>query len=220
MIPTLRNVPKKQLIPRNVLNKDKCPKCINNFFLFNEDYKTCKNKNEIPFDECYLNEEKSTYYFCNNTDYNSINNCKRCLKKDSCSLCQDEYTFINDNKTTCIKKKEIEGKYILDNNDSSNYIKCSQLFKDCNLCYLNECNACNEGFIFIDENFLECISKETINFDEYFTEDNITYYSCKSDKYKDNEKCKEEANNELNSSQYLKNIKFLMIIFIVSLLLF
>ena len=70
---------------------------------------------------------------CNNTNYNSISNCKKCSNNNSCSFCQDEYTFINGNKSICIAKSEIEGKYIPDTNDTSNYIKCSTIINNCNL---------------------------------------------------------------------------------------
>ena len=89
-----------------------------------------------------------------------------------------------------LKIMKLEGKYIPDINDTSNYIKCSNFINNCDLCNVSQCQKCNDGYIFIDENFLECISKESINLDLYFSYDNITYYSCSNEKYKENEKCK------------------------------
>ena len=165
-------------------NKDKCIKCLDNYFLFNNETKMCYEKGQIPIENCYLSEDNTTYYSCNNTNYNSISNCKKCSNNNSCSFCQDEYTFINGNKSICIAKSEIEGKYIPDTNDTSNYIKCSTIINNCNLCNTTQCKLCNDEYIFVDDNFSECIAKDTINFDFYFTNDNITYYSCNNTKYK------------------------------------
>ena len=169
---------------------DNCIKCIDNYYLFNNETKICYEKNQIPIEECYLNEENTTYYSCNNTLYNSIKNCKSCSNKNSCSFCQDEYTFINKNKSYCFEKNEIQGKYILDINDNSNYIKCSDFINKCNICNNTQCILCEAGFIFIDDNFTKCVTIDSINLDIYFTNDNITYYSCINEKYKNDDKCK------------------------------
>jgi hypothetical protein len=98
-------------------NNEKCIKCQNNFFLVNNDEKKCVEKSKIEsIDEYYLNDENTTYYSCNNSLYNSEQNCKKCSKKDSCYYCQDEYTFIDGDKSACIKKEQLEGKYIIDPN--------------------------------------------------------------------------------------------------------
>ena len=181
-------------------SKDTCIKCIENYYLFNNETKICYEQNQIPFKDCYLNEENTTYYLCNNTKYNSINNCKRCSSNNSCSFCQEEYTFINGNKSLCIEKKNlIEGLYIPDINDTSNYIKCSYFINNCDICNVSQCHKCDDGYIFIDGNFLECISKESINLDLFFSYDNITFYSCSDEKYKDNEKCKRIFSTTISS---------------------
>ena len=91
--------------------------------------------------------------------------------------------------------------------------KCSDFINNCKLCNINYCILCKEGFVFIDDNFLKCIPKESINLDYYITNDNITYYSCKNNKYKNLEKCKalllnkefiDDKNNNLIESQYLE----------------
>ena len=171
-------------------SQEKCNKCIENYYLFNDEKKICYEKSQIPIEYCYLNEENTTYYSCNNSIYNLIENCKSCSNKNSCSFCQDEYTFINKNKSFCIEKNEIEGKYIPDMDDTSNYIKCSDFINNCSKCNNSQCSLCETGFIFIDDNFTKCISIDSINLDIYFTNDNITYYSCINEKYKNEEKCK------------------------------
>ena len=171
---------------------EKCTKCIKDYFMVNNDKKRCWKKNEIEsIDEYYLNEENTTYYSCNNLTYNSINNCKKCLTKDTCYLCQEEYTFINGDKTTCVKKETLEGKYILDPNDNSNYIKCSNFINNCDTCNSQQCTLCINNYIFINNNFTECILKDSIQLEYYYTNDNITYFSCKDIRYKNDDKCQE-----------------------------
>ena len=146
-------------------NQDKCIKCVQDYYLLNDDIKTCYNKLSISLDEYYLNEEGTTYYSCEDSKYNSINNCKSCLNKDSCSLCQDDYTFIDGDKTLCVQKSRLEqGKYIQDKNDISNYIKCSNFINNCDLCNDDYCTECNEGFIFVDDNHKECVDENSDNY--------------------------------------------------------
>ena len=82
------------------------------------------------------------------------------------------------------------GKYILDPTDNSNYIKCTNFIRNCDLCNNEKCILCNKNYIFINDNFSECILKDSIDIDFYYTNDNINYYSCKDNKYKDKEICK------------------------------
>ena len=164
-------------------SSERCLKCSNNYFMINNNEKKCWKKNEIEsIDEYYLNDKNTTYYSCNDTKYNYINNCKKCLSKDSCYSCKDEYTFVNGDKSVCSKKEELKGKYILDPNDNTNYIKCSNFINNCDLCNNEKCILCNKNYIFINGNFLECILKDSIDINYYFTNDNITYYSRRNNK--------------------------------------
>ena len=52
---------------------------------------------------------------------------------------------------------------------------------------------------------MECILKDSIDNNYYFTNDNITYYSRRNNKYKDKEKCKKLLNKEI--SEIPKNIE-------------
>ena len=76
-------------------NDKKCTKCNSGYYFKNNEISKCYNKNDIkPIDAFYLDKNNTTYYSCNNSDYNSIKNCKKCESKDSCSLCADNFTFI------------------------------------------------------------------------------------------------------------------------------
>ena len=171
-------------------NAEKCIKCENNYYMINNITNKCININEItPIDEYYLNENNSTYFSCNKSEYNSIQNCKKCINKNSCSLCNNGFTFIEGNKSLCHNIEELENKYYPDANDESNYLNCSNLVDNCFTCNSSQCFNCKEGYIFINDNFLNCLLISSIDLSEYYTNDNVTYYSCKDDKYKNNSKC-------------------------------
>ena len=111
--------------------------------------------------------------------------------------------YINYCKEIVVHKNDIEDIY-------SNNSKCSDFINNCKLCNNNHCILCKDEFIFINDNFLKCVPKESINLDFYITNDNITYYSCKKNKYKNLEKCKkflldkdlvDDKNNSLIESQ-------------------
>ena len=77
-------------------NENKCIKCENNYFLINNQTDKCYNINEInPIDEYFLDENNITYYSCGNPEYHLIENCRKCVSKDTCYLCKEGFTFIN-----------------------------------------------------------------------------------------------------------------------------
>ena len=62
--------------------------------------------------------------------------------------------------------------------------------KNCYFCESSsKCILCDENFIFINDDFKNCINKSEIPIDFYYTDNNITYYSCDVQKYKGNIKC-------------------------------
>jgi len=173
-------------------NGNICSKCKNNFYMINDITNTCKDISNIQTNEYYLNNDQTMYYSCNNNLYQDIQKCKECSSKSICTLCQENYTFINGDKTICVEKTSLNSnEYVQDPNDISNYIKCENKYNNCNLCDNDKCQSCKEGYIFINEDYSKCILKSSINLDYYFTKDNIEYYSCREEKYKTKEECKE-----------------------------
>ena len=171
-------------------NKENCLKCQNDFYMINNNKNNCIPISNIEINGFYLNEEKNIYYSCNDELYHDIKNCKVCQSKNTCSLCQENFTFINGNKTICIDKENIKNKYIQDPLDISNYIKCEKKFDNCDTCNNNHCISCIKDFVFINDDFLKCVLKSSLNLNYYFSYDNITYYSCKEAKYKNLDECK------------------------------
>ena len=119
-----------------------------------------------------------------------INNCEFCYSDNNCIKCFPKYTKINSINSTCYLMDDLPIKnYYLDPNDESNYIKCSNLVNNCSICNSTQCLLCDNNFVFINDDFSKCLPKSSINLSLYFSDDNITYYSCEDDKYKNNIKC-------------------------------
>ncbi len=120
--------------------------------MINDNTMNCVNISEIPLDEYYLNENGTMYYSCNNTIYQDVNNCKLCLSKINCTFCQDNFTFVEGNKSICIDKEDLKDKYIQDPLDNSNFIKCGNKYNNCYTCNDTICLSCKEESIFINNN--------------------------------------------------------------------
>ena len=275
-----------------------CSECKTNFFIVNENYRDCIDKNDIiPINQFYLYEGE--YFYCGNTKYNTIENCKECDSKNTCNLCKEGYTFIDSNKRECKKiddlgdkytidtaystiyrkcnyfiancvtcssydsclscesqyslfydkskcvditdnkyfKKESDGLYypcnqgvnncetcssenicikcadgyvklnsdssmcVLKNNlnieeyyvdpkDDNNLIICSSYIDDCYSCqYPSKCNLCKSGYILLNDNFRKCYDKSKISLSNYYTNDEIIYYSCNDKRYNSDKRC-------------------------------
>jgi len=197
-----------------------CEKCMNNYFFINDNYLECIQKEKInPIDEYFLDEHKGCYYSCGN--YSKIKNCKKCQNSENCILCKDNCTFINNNKSFCYEIKDLGNEYCLDPKDKDNYMKCSFYMNNCNLCESSsKCILCDENFIFINDDFKNCINKSEIPIDFYYTDNNITYYSCDVKQYKSNIKCfvnktRKDIKFEILQAQIIK--KKLVIFMVISL---
>ena len=100
-------------------------------------------------------------------------------------------------------------------------MKCSYYINNCNLCESSsKCILCDENFIFINDDFKTCINKSEIPIDSYYTDNNITYYSCELKQYKSNIKCfvnktKKDIKFEILQAQIIK--KKLVVFMIISL---
>ena len=177
-----------------------CSKCEKDFYIINDNNDSCINISTLPIDEYYINEEETRYYSCNNTNYQDVNNCKICSSKTNCTLCQDNFTFIDGNKSYCINKEELIDKYIQDPLDISNYIRCENKYNNCDSCNDTICLICKEDFAFINDNYSICLLKSSLNMSEYFTNDNITYYSCKEEIYKERPECQNIISEKIKDS--------------------
>ena len=153
---------------------NKCIKCENNYYLLNEITNKCYNITDIgDIEEYYLNDDETIYYSCRNIKYNSFPNCKECSGNNTCSLCAEDFSFINGQKDKCIYINSPEYKnYCYDPEDHSNIILCEIDDPNCLQFSQVSCNLCSEKYgLFPKEN--KCISL-TNYYDEL--KENIMYF--------------------------------------------
>ena len=162
----------------------------NLYYLCNETIEGClKCKNETICLKC----EESNYILIDNICFNKsyleiscrkkIENCEICKSENECLKCIDNYTQINNTNTSCYNINDLGEEYY-PNPIDDNYIKCSDTIKNCKNCNSTQCFLCEDGYIFINDDFNKCHNKSSINLSNYFTNNNISYYSCDEEKYK------------------------------------
>ena len=149
----------------------KCNLCRNNFAL-TEDENKCLSDEEVLKNKLY-------YYI----DYNKIKkcseiieNCLQCSSRSVCDKCVKNFYLINDDKTKCINKSDINPikEYYL-SRDKTTYLPCknSNILKNCQECSDEKtCSKCKNGFKLLRLNGT-CIYSE----DEYLSKiSNYFYY--------------------------------------------
>ena len=170
---------------------DKCLSCDNQYGLYFDSSKCVKTNN----DEYYQNKTDNKYYYCNN----SIDKCEKCNGANNCKKCVNNYVRLNSNFSLCKSIDEIDlSEYYINPNDENNYIKCSNSISNCLKCNSSQrCDLCQNDFIFLNDNFKRCYNKSATNLSKYFTKDNLTYYSCEVDIYKNNPECFTKNPNQI-----------------------
>ena len=140
-------------------DENTCLKCENDFYMVNDDNKSCINASNIQMDEYYLQDGTTMLYSCQNSSYNDIENCKKCSEKKSCNFCKDDFTFIDGDKSNCVRIESLNNKYIKDPNDTTNYIQCHNIYENCDTCNDKNCLTCNDGYELINDG---CIAKSSL----------------------------------------------------------
>ena len=140
-------------------SKNKCIKCKENYFFINEDRTKCYNKLD-DYTKYYLDDNKTIYFSCNH----SIPHCEECLSKTECSKCENNYFFINLDRTKCYKEIG-EKKYYYDKNDNA-YYSCSYSLKNCIECEnKDKCLLCEENYFLSKKNSL-CFPISTVSYEK------------------------------------------------------
>ena len=110
------------------------------------------------------------------------------------STCQKRINFLKNRVYEFNEIPKVQGEVPLNVNEpsnSSNFIKCSDFIKNCDSCNSHQCTKCINNYIFINDNFKECVLKDSIDLEFYYTNDNISYFSCRDNKYQNHKKCQE-----------------------------
>ena len=154
-------------------------------YIYDYEIKTSQN---IENSEIALSDDETNYELAQN-GICSIN-CKQCYENNICKKCRNNYglTFVEnngENNIICLPLNELSIGYYKNNDEL--YYPC---LENCDICSNDTiCKNCSSDYIFINDNYSECIFKSDIDLNDYFTNDNITYYNCKLEKYSNNEKC-------------------------------
>ena len=143
-------------------NSNTCLKCKINYYMINEDKQNCIELSQISVNKYFLNDDKTIYYSCNNNLYHNVQNCEECSSKDICTICQEEYTFINKNRSNCIEKEQLINRYIPDPSDETNYIKCEKYFDFCDTCNTSQCFSCKDGYVFRNSTDFNCVLNSSL----------------------------------------------------------
>ena len=158
-------------------NKFICNQCFENYALVHDNEITCIEKSNIEGNnEYYSIDSGINYYSCSNSLYNNILNCKKCSNKETCSECKPN--FIINNNIECLSIDDIEDHLYFYNPNLKIYELCSNLIDLCHKCSSNStCTECsNEGAL---EESNICISKELVNNNNYFLDEETNkYVSC------------------------------------------
>ena len=160
-------------------NKNFCGKCITNYFLKFEIPDTCFDVSTFQNDKTYYQMNETHYKKCSST----ISNCIYCNSGTECTLCENDYYFIDEKWDKCVHKNKIkpEDEYI--KIDDYNYYSCGyyKIVENCQKCVnTSSCIMCKEGFAFQSDMYNKCYSKEDMEKGFYHNEDETMYYPCRS----------------------------------------
>ena len=165
-------------------SKSICIQCNSDYYMVNDDKKSCVSISDInPLDEYYL--EDNTYYSCNLNG--GVENCKKCNLKSVCIECNSNYALIDRDATNCISTNSINLDLYYTLDEGINYLSCINYpGKHCLECEINSadtsniiCHKCEEGYVFINEDYSQCFLEEDLD-NTYYKVDENNYKSCSS----------------------------------------
>ena len=157
---------------------EKCIKCINNYIFIGNDRTKCININNNPMFNInnYFTEDNGISYFPCNT---FMQYCEECSKRDVCSKCIYSHIFLDDNKSICINKKELNESKKAYKIDEYNYKSCFKSIDNCVTCdSKNYCLSCEKEYGIINDIHSQCESLKGKEKKYYFEESNGVYYFC------------------------------------------
>ena len=141
------------------LNKYVCSKCFSGYFFINNDRTQCYNKLDNK-DKYYSNEDQTIYYSCNK----SIPHCETCLSEKQCTKCEDNYFFINEDRSQCFN--EIDEKKYYSEEGGKIYYSCSYSMPNCIECKnKTKCLLCDENYFLSGKNSL-CYPISTVPYEK------------------------------------------------------
>ena len=159
--------------------EDMCYECNNNLKIIYQEQNICHSDNELKNNDSLVQINDTFYMKCSDR----ISHCKTCEYNNNnliCTKCEDDYIYLNENKSMCINKDEMtpEDEYIKIN--ETNYFTCDyQGVKNCIKCEsLTLCNLCQKDYAFSNNDYSRCHKKSDMEKGFYHDFNEIMYYSC------------------------------------------
>ena len=147
-----------------------CLECNTGFVLYHGTTPSCISIESIN-PTMYTIDNKN-YYPCNNREYNDVDNCEECNKKDECSRCSGEYTLVNENKE-CILTIDINNKKYYQDPSNNFYYLCKN---NCETCLTEtKCINCRTSFLFTESD--TCIDPSEVTNKKYYLNGETGRYS-------------------------------------------
>lgn len=157
-------------------SKLECTQCMNGFTLKDDNYTYCFDKSDLNINEYYYEND---YHIkkCSST----LNYCKECKNKTTCTKCNDNYYFFNDINRICSRKNQVASlnDYYQENNE---YYSCINfnVIPNCKECInKTSCQMCIPEYTFLNKSKLSCVKKA--NLGKNYTadiNDNTLYRKC------------------------------------------
>ena len=146
------------------------------FFFDGTGENVCESKEARADINNYYSTDNQNYYPCNNRQYNVIDNCIKCSKKETCNECNSGYTLVNGNQLCLLNTDISNKKYYQDSEKNDYYFPCSESLEHCDICEdKSTCTTCETDYI-IEEASNHCISKTLYDEKKY-------YYNVATGKY-------------------------------------
>ena len=152
-----------------------------------DDTSKCYLKDILGIYNYYSNDLKH-FYPCDSNDERNpeaiiygINNCDECKLDGNelqCLRCKYHYAFRENINTECHLREELLKDTSIFEDDDHNFIKC--VIPNCPACSSRSvCIKCEDGYALKNNLRSKCFNKTNIiPADEYYSEDDIVYYSC------------------------------------------
>ena len=151
-------------------NKNKCQKCFDNYYFIGINKEKCETITDIYK---YFTEDNGISYLPCDTD---MEGCEKCTNRTQCTLCKNDYYFIEHQRNKCYYKINLESYY----KEGDSYFPCNKSIEFCNKCIVKDsCIECNTNYYFIGNDRTTC--KTGDNLKKYYSNDNgISYFLCSS----------------------------------------
>ena len=153
-----------------------CYDCLDGRKIIYEEQDKCYDDNYFEDNKSFIKKNDTFYIKCSN----SIPHCNICDNEITCTICENDYYFLNDDYKACISINNLKPDYEYYKEDELNYHTCSfKGVKNCKECTDKKtCTLCDDNFAFLSPDYSLC--HHISEFDKGFYHDrkHIIYFPC------------------------------------------